>query len=204
MGSKLGDRNSRHDKYYKMALKDKFASRAAYKLEEMDLKFQLVKQGLFVLDLGAAPGSWTQYAAKKIGSKGRVFSIDLNPIEIGLPTWCETQVGDIFDFDFSKEIERNGRKFDLVMSDMASNTTGIRFTDATRSAALVNKIIDILPEILSPKGKFTAKIFRGEDFDETLKRLKVIFKRVKTFKPKSSRSESKELYFVAWDRKRRK
>ena len=201
MGSKLGDKNNRHDQFYKQAQKENYASRAVYKLQEMDQKFKLLRKGMAVLDLGAAPGSWSQYAAKAIGSKGVLIAVDLSPIKLGFPSWVRTIEEDMFKLDFDALLEQTGRPFNLIMSDMASNTTGIRFTDAVRSAALVNAIMDILPMALAPNGKFVAKIFRGQDFDATLHRLRHLFKRVKTFKPKSSRTESKEQYFVAWESK---
>ncbi len=201
MGSKLGDRKRRHDKYFRQAKRLQFASRAVFKLEEMDAKFQLLKRGMFVLDLGAAPGAWTQYAAAKVGKRGGVVGIDLLEITTGFPAHVTLLQGDMTRTDFLPFVQERGRPFDLIMSDMAPNTTGIRFTDAVRSATLVNAALDLVPSLLSPQGKFVAKIFRGAEFDETLQRTRTLFRRVKVFKPKSSRQESKEQYIVGWERR---
>jgi 23S rRNA (uridine2552-2'-O)-methyltransferase len=201
LGSKLGDRNIRHDKFYHKAKDHKYASRAYFKLEEIDKKFKFIKHNQKVLDLGAAPGSWIQYTQGKVGKKGSVVAIDLLPLSIKAAACVSFIQADIFDTSPEDFTNLSGGLFDVVLSDMAPNTTGVAFADASRSAALIMKIMEILPLIIKSDGKFVAKIFQGEDFDKTHKAIKSQFKRVKVFKPESSRPESKEIYFVAWQRR---
>ncbi len=199
MSSKMGDRTYRHDIFYKNAKKNNFASRAIYKLSEIDQRFQLLRKGDRVLDLGAAPGSWMQYALTAVGFEGSVTGIDLLPLKIPLPRNGRFIQGDIREVPEAELFGPEGGQFDVVVSDMAPNTTGVKFTDASRSAALVLLAIEMTDRLLKPGGKFVAKIFLGEDFDESLQLLKSRFVRFKVVKPESSRQESKEVYLVGWD-----
>ena len=201
MGSKLKDKNVRHDKFYKMAKKENYASRAVYKLKEINKKYKFLKKGATVLDLGAAPGSWTQYSQEEVGVNGKVVAIDLLPLQIQPASQTVFIQSDIYETTSEQFIELAEGKFDVILSDMAPNTTGNRFTDAVRSADLVMKILDFVPDLLNDKGFLVAKIFRGHDFDATLKETKHLFKKTKVIKPESSRSESKELYIVAWEKR---
>ncbi|MBU1069271.1 RlmE family RNA methyltransferase [Myxococcota bacterium] len=199
MSSKMGDRTYRHDVFYKNAKKNNFASRAIYKIDEIDQRFKLFARGDRVLDLGAAPGSWTQYALTAVGPTGRVVGIDLLPLKISLPGYGEFIQGDIREVTVETLVGAGGEPFDVVVSDMAPNTTGVKFTDASRSAALVVCALEMTDRLLKPGGKFVAKIFQGVDFDDALMMLKSRFVRFKVVKPESSRQESKEVYLVAWD-----
>ncbi|MBN2723865.1 MAG: RlmE family RNA methyltransferase [Deltaproteobacteria bacterium] len=201
MGSKLGNKGNRHDVYFRKAKEQNFVSRAVYKLKETDEKYKILKKGMTVIDMGAAPGSWSQYAASKIGSSGKLISVDLNELAVSLPAWCRVFKSDFNDLDYEKIMEDNGGPFDVILSDMAPSTTGIKFTDCVRSAELVNFVLDKVPGILKVGGALYCKIFQGEDFDDTVKNVRALFKRVKMIKPDSSRSESKELFIYAWERK---
>lgn len=202
MTSKMGDRAFRHDVFYKKAKEQRFVSRAIYKIEEIDKRFTILKKGDRVLDLGAAPGSWMQYTLRVVGPEGRVVGIDLLELRIQLPIYGRFIQGDIRHVAVEELLGPEGVLFDVVVSDMAPNTIGVKFTDATRSAELVQLGILLTDRVLKPGGKFVAKIFQGEDFDETLKLLKTRFVRFKVVKPESSRPESKELYLVAWERRK--
>ncbi len=201
MSSKMGNRSHRHDIFYKNAKQHQFASRAIFKLEEMDKRFQLFRKGDRVLDLGAAPGSWMQYSLTAVGMTGMVVGIDLLPLTIQLPRHGRFIQADIRDCPDAEFLGPEGLPFDVVVSDMAPNTVGIKFTDAARSAVLVGLAIEMTDRLLKTGGKFVAKIFQGEDFDDTLQLLKSRFVRFKVVKPESSRKESKEVYLVAWDRR---
>lgn len=201
MGSRLGDKKHRHDVYFKKAREENYASRAVYKLQEVDNKYRILRKGMRVIDLGAAPGSWSQYAAKKITSSGHLVSVDLNDLAITLPPWAKFFQSDFNALDYTEIMEEIGGPFEVVLSDMAPSTTGIKFTDCVRSAELVNSILDRIPDLLVPGGSFYCKIFQGEGFDPTLKRVHELFKRVKIIKPDSSRVESKEQFIYAWERK---
>lgn len=201
MTSKMGDRAFRHDTFYKKAKEQRFVSRAIYKLEEIDKRFKIFEKGNRVLDLGAAPGSWMQYALRTVGSGGRVVGIDLLELRIQLPPHGRFIQADIRETPAEELMGPEAVPFDVVISDMAPNTIGVKFTDSARSAELVQLGIHLTDRVLKPGGKFIAKIFQGEDFDETLKLLKTRFVRFKVVKPESSRPESKEVYLVAWDRR---
>jgi 23S rRNA (uridine2552-2'-O)-methyltransferase len=199
MPHKMGDRSYRHDVYYQNAKKNNFASRAVYKLDEIDKRFHLIHKGDHVLDLGAAPGSWMQYSLSAVGPTGRVVGIDLLPLTIQLPGYGVFLQGDIRETPTDRLLAPGGRLFDVVVSDMAPNTIGVKFTDATRSAALVVCALEMTDRVLKPGGGFVAKIFQGVDFDEVLRMLKARFVRFKVVKPESSRMASKEMYLVAWE-----
>jgi len=201
MPHKMGDRTYRHDVYYQNAKKNNFASRAVYKIDEIDRRFHLFRKGDHVLDLGAAPGSWMQYSLAAVGPAGRVVGIDLLPLQIQLPGHGVFIQGDIRETPTEAFLGPDARPFDVVISDMAPNTTGVKFTDASRSAALVVFALEMTDRVLKPGGRFVAKIFQGVDFDDALLLLKSRFVRFKVVKPESSRQESKEVYLVAWERR---
>jgi len=185
---------------------DGYRSRAAYKLIEINDKFQILKAGTNVVDLGAAPGGWSQVAAKIIksdvhGAKNKLIAIDLLPIE---------GIGGVISFekDFYEEDAKdliidslNGQLADVVLSDMAANTTGHSQTDHLRIMDLCENALLFALKILKPGGHFVAKIFRGGAESELLNIAKQNFKKVKHFKPESSRKESSEFYLVAIERK---
>ena len=185
------------DHYFKKAKKENFAARSVYKLEEIDKRFHLFRSGQSVLDLGAAPGSWTQYAAKKIGKTGRILGIDLTEITIKVPEAIFV-VGDINHVDISALANEHSLQtpFDVVLSDMAPKTTGIRITDQARSLELCQMALQSADKYLKVGGSFVAKFFHSDDFKTYQSELKRHFKRVEVVKPESTRAISKEIFFV--------
>ncbi|MBQ7608343.1 MAG: RlmE family RNA methyltransferase [Desulfovibrionaceae bacterium] len=185
------------DHYFLKAKRENYPARSVYKLQELDAKFHLLKSGQAVLDLGAAPGSWSLYAAQKIGANGLVLACDLKPITISLPGQIAFFTEDVFERSpaFEETLRAKG-PFDLVMSDMAPATTGSVFTDQARSFALAEEAFHVAEEYLKENGNFVVKIFMGPDMQSLIAAMRTAFSAVKTFKPKSSRSESKETFIT--------
>ncbi|HEY4113922.1 MAG TPA: RlmE family RNA methyltransferase [Rhizomicrobium sp.] len=184
------------DPYVKEAKAKGYRSRAAFKLIELDRKFHLLKPGARVLDLGAAPGGWSQVAAKKVGPAGAVVAIDILPIEplAGVAIFQ----GDATDRAVESDLrEALGGPADVVLSDMAASTTGHRATDHLRTLALFEAALDVAEEMLKPGGAFVGKVFRGGAANDVLARIKQRFREVRHVKPPASRAESVELYLVA-------
>ena len=184
----------KRDIYVRQSLIDGYRARSVYKLKEIDEKFKILKGGITVIDIGAAPGSWSQYVAKVVKS-GRLISIDLKEME---PIGNTTQIkGDFTDAIIKEEINKyiNG-KVNVVMSDMAVNTTGIKNIDSIQTGELCKEAMIFAKEILLDNGSFISKIFLGGSFNEIVEEGKKIFKEVKVFKPKSSRKESKESFII--------
>lgn len=184
------------DRFTKKAKSEGFVARSIYKLEEIDRRAKLLKPGMRVLDLGAAPGSWTQYAAPKLGSKGRLVAVDLVPLRVAVPPTVKMLEMDIF--GDLEALEKEG-PFELVLSDMAPKTTGISYGDAARSHELVERVLDVCERVLIPNGKLVAKIFQGEGFEEVRNRMRKLFGTVKLIKPEASRKESVETFLYAID-----
>ena len=184
----------RRDTFIKQSKVDGYRARSAYKLIEIDKKFKIFKGGISVIDVGAAPGSWSQYAAKTIKS-GRLISVDLKEIE---PIGNTLQIkGDFTDKKIQDEIKKNSKiKVNVVMSDMAVNTTGIKNIDSIQTGELCKEAIFFSKDIISKKGFFISKIFMGGSFNEIIELGKKIFREVKVFKPKSSRKDSKESFII--------
>jgi len=183
-----------NDNFVVQAKKEGYRSRAAYKLIEINEKFKILKKGMNILDLGAAPGGWSQVASKI--TSGNILAVDLLEIE-PLPG-VKTMIKDFYDADAAQIIvEALGGKVDIVMSDMAANTTGHADTDHLRIMILCEKAAELSFEILKPQGCFIAKIFKGGTENSLLVLIKQKFSKVKHFKPKSSRQESSEEYLVA-------
>ena len=184
----------KRDIYVRKSQVDGYRARSAYKLIEIDDKFKIFKNGISVVDLGASPGSWSQYVAKKVKS-GRLVSIDLKHMEEIENT---TQIkGDFTEKEYQKKIKSFFRsKIDVVLSDMAVNTTGIKDIDAIYTGELCKEAMFFSKENLVKEGRFVAKIFLGTSFNEIVALAKTIFKEVKVFKPKSSRKESKESFII--------
>ncbi|WP_028573760.1 RlmE family RNA methyltransferase [Desulfonatronovibrio hydrogenovorans] len=188
------------DHYFNRAKRDNYPARSVYKLKEMDKKFKLLGPGRKVLDLGAAPGSWSLFAAHKVGDRGLVLAVDLNEPGVSFPEQVSFVQGDIF--EDSSEVARRIREnapYDLVMSDMAPKTTGVKFTDQARSFSLAMQALEVAGSRLRPGGGFVVKILEGPDIRELQDNMRTMFKRVKHFKPKSSRAESKEIFLVGLD-----
>ena len=184
----------RRDTYVKQSKIDGYRARSAYKLKEIDEKFKIFKGGMTVIDIGAAPGSWSQYVSKVVKS-GKLISIDLKEIDIIEKT---IQIkGDFTDTEVQNEIKSHiQNKVDAVISDMAVNTTGIKNIDSAQTGELCKEAMFFSKEIISRDGFFISKIFMGGIFNEIVAEGKKIFKEVKVFKPKSSRKDSKESFIV--------
>ena len=184
----------RRDTYVKQSKIDGYRARSAYKLKEIDEKFKIFKGGMTVIDIGAAPGSWSQYVSKVVKS-GKLISIDLK--EIDLIEKAIQIKGDFTDTEVQNEIKSHiQNKVDAVISDMAVNTTGIKNIDSIQTGELCKDAMFFSKEIISRDGYFISKIFMGGTFNEIVAEGKKIFKEVKVFKPKSSRKDSKENFIV--------
>ncbi len=184
----------RRDTYVRQSKVDGYRARSAYKLIEIDEKFKIFKGGLTVIDIGAAPGSWSQYA-DKVAKNGKLISIDLKKME---PIGSSTQIqGDFTDEDTQEEIKKIiNSKVDIVMSDMAVNTTGIKNIDSIQTGELCKEAMVFAKDLLNENGYFISKIFMGGTFNEIVAEGKKYFKEVKVFKPKSSRKDSKESFII--------
>ncbi|HBC6256668.1 23S rRNA (uridine(2552)-2'-O)-methyltransferase RlmE [Proteus mirabilis] len=189
------------DKYVQQAKKKGFRSRAWFKLEEIQQSDNIFKLGMTVVDLGAAPGGWSQYVVQQLGNKGRIIACDLLPMDpiVGV---------DFLQGDFRDELvlkallDRVGdNKVQVVMSDMAPNMSGTPAVDIPRSMYLVELALDMCRDVLAPGGSFIVKVFQGEGFDEYLGQIRSLFTKVKVRKPDASRSRSREVYIVATGRK---
>ena len=187
------------DYYFLKAKQENYPARSVYKLKEMDSRFHILKAGMHVLDLGAAPGSWSLGAAEKVGKTGLVLAADIQETLTVFPDNVLFMQEDVF--ERSAEFEAVLTKFapfDLVMSDMAPFTTGNKFTDQSRSHDLCVQALEIAKLYLKPGGNFIVKIFMGPDVQEYLVTLRKLFVRVQGFKPQSSRSESKETFYLGF------
>ena len=185
------------DEYVRRAQQEGYRSRAIYKLIEIQQKDKLLKPGMTVIDLGAAPGGWSEYAVTKLGGKGRVIALDILPME---PIdGVEIIQGDFREDDMLAQlldlIGESGA--DLVISDMAPNISGMEVVDIPRSYYLAELALDLARQVLKPGGGLLVKLFQGEGFDEYQKALKQSFKRVVMRKPKASRARSREIYALA-------
>ena len=184
----------RRDTYVRQSKVDGYRARSAYKLKEIDEKFRIFKGGMSVVDIGAAPGSWSQYVAKVVKS-GKIISIDLKEME-NIENTLQIQ-GDFTSVDTQDQIkEYLKKKPDVVMSDMAVNTTGIKNIDSIQTGELCKEAMVFSKKVISEKGFFISKIFMGSTFNEIVALGKKIFKEVKVFKPKSSRKDSKESFII--------
>ena len=185
------------DAYVKRAKQDGFRARSVYKLEEIDRRHKLIKPGMVVVDLGAAPGGWSEYVTRLIGNKGKVFALDILPMR---PIrGAEFIQGDFTVDEVIEELHSRlgGQKVDLVLSDMAPNLSGIKDVDQMRSQELAKQAFDFSLKVLKPKGNFLVKLFHGADFDDFLQMLRKNFKDVKIIKPEASRSRSSEVFLLA-------
>jgi len=184
----------RRDTYVKQSKVDGYRARSAYKLIEIDDKFKIFKGGITVIDIGAAPGSWSQYA-EKVSKSGRLISIDLKKME---PIGNTVQIqGDFTEQTIQEEIKKHTTtKVDVVMSDMAVNTTGIKNIDSIQTGELCKEAMFFAKDLLKDNGFFISKIFMGGTFNEIVAEGKKYFKEVKVFKPKSSRKDSKESFII--------
>lgn len=203
MSGKRGRRNDRwirehvDDPYVRKAQQDGYRSRAVYKLIELDQKDHLLAPGITVLELGAAPGGWTQYIAQRVGVSGRVVASDILPMD-ALPH-TEFIQGDFTDDTVSRQIDTaiGPAGADLVLSDMAPNLSGVASSDQARAIGLAELTLHSAVELLSPAGALALKVFQGEGFDPFMTALRQAFVSVKIRKPAASRPKSREVYVVA-------
>ena len=184
------------DEYVKLAQQRGYRSRAVFKLEEIDSRDRLIRPGMSVVDLGAAPGGWSQYVAGKIGKHGRIIALDILPVE-AIPG-VEIIQGDFQDEQILNQVLQalEGKPVDLVLSDMAPNMSGTRVVDQTRAIYLAELALDMARLILKPGGAFVAKLFMGAGFEEYQKNARNSFSGLANRKPKASRDRSREVYLV--------
>ena len=189
------------DQYVQKARKSGYRARAAYKLEEIDQKYRLIKPGQTIIDLGAAPGSWSQYVVKKVGDRSQLIMLDLLPFDA--IEGAQLIQGDFTEESSLEQIREltDGRLFDLVLSDMAPNITGIALQDQARYERLLESVLDFCQHSLRPGGNLLTKFFEGESAQAIRAIMKARFVQLKTIKPDASRSQSKELYLLALNRK---
>lgn len=196
-------KNRLNDHFLQKARAESFRSRAAYKLEEIDGKYKLIKPGQKILDLGAAPGSWSQYAMRKVAGKAKIIAIDL--LEVDPIEGVIILQGDIRDEKNQAQItELAAGKVDVILSDMAPDTTGVHYADTENSALLVHLALDIVEKLLKPGGSFVAKVFEGAEYHALLQRARKLFGFAKSFNPKASLNRSREIFLVATDYKPQK
>lgn len=190
------DRQER-DPWVQRARREGWRSRAVFKLEQIDRKERLIRPGMVCVDLGAAPGGWSQYVTGKLDGKGRIVAVDLLPMD-ALPD-VEFVEGDFREDEvFERLLEAVGESgADLVMSDMAPNISGTKAVDQPRSMYLAELALDMARRVLKPGGSFVCKVFQGEGFDEFVRDTRNSFERVRVIKPEASRSGSREVYLVA-------
>lgn len=189
------------DQYVQKARKSGYRARAAYKLEEIDQKYRLIRPGQLIIDLGAAPGSWSQYVVKKMDKSSHLMMLDLLPFD-------PIEGAELFQGDFTEQASLDriqtwsgGEQFDLVLSDMAPNITGIALQDQARYERLLESVLEFCQSSLRPGGVLLTKFFEGESAQGIRAQMKKQFNQLKTIKPDASRSNSKELYLLALNRK---
>ncbi|OHC83777.1 MAG: 23S rRNA methyltransferase [Sideroxydans sp. RIFOXYB12_FULL_59_6] len=194
--SKQWMREHVNDPYVQMAQKDGYRARAAYKLLELDERDHMIKPGMVVVDLGAAPGSWCQVVAKKLGEHGRIIALDLLPLDPLLRV--EFIQGDFREESVLAQLEKklDGRPISLVISDMAPNISGVVSADQARAMYLAELALDFAVSHLAPGGSFVAKVFQGTGFEDYMKSMRTHFAKVVARKPKASRDRSSEQYLV--------
>jgi 23S rRNA (uridine2552-2'-O)-methyltransferase len=192
---------SRPDFYAQKAKKEGYMARSVYKLEEIQNKTRLIKPGNTVLDIGASPGSWTQYVLRLLKGNGRVVGADLKPLgnfkAKGNLTFIQ---GDVFSDEIEEQLEASG-PFNVIISDAAPSTSGNKLMDTRRSYDLVERILEFALKWLEPGGNFTVKVFQGGDEQILFDRMKEEFGQVKRLKPKAVRKESFETYFIGLNRR---
>jgi len=184
------------DNFVKQAQNDGYRSRAAYKLLELNDKDKLFKPGMCVVDIGAAPGGWSQVAAMMVGDKGRIIALDILPMD----SFAQVEFiqGDFTEDSVFKTLmdTLNGQAVDLVICDIAPNISGVRLVDQSKAMYLVELALDFAQQVLKPGGNFAVKVFEGEGLDEFRQTARGMFSKVLNRKPKASRDESRELYIV--------
>ena len=187
-----------NDHHARRARAEGYLARSVYKLEEIDRKHRLFRPGDRVIDLGASPGSWSQYLSERLGPKGRVLGIDLTEIRLVLPN-VTFVTQDIFTADWAALLARAdmAAPVDAVISDMAPKTTGVHVTDHARSVELCQMALAVADRLLRPGGSFVCKLFDGEDFQAFRREVQARYQKVAVLRPESTRSSSRELFFIA-------
>ncbi|HEX3757809.1 MAG TPA: RlmE family RNA methyltransferase [Kofleriaceae bacterium] len=193
--AKLDDRGTRRDRFHQKAKREGFAARAVYKLEEIHSRFAVLERGMTrVLDLGCAPGSWLQYARQQLGEPARLVGLDRGALPRPVPG-ARIVIGDVMTVSVA-ELLGELPAFDIVLSDMAPDTSGIRHLDQARSEALFERALEIATAVLAPGGNFVGKLFQGPDFKRLTEVVRARFAVQKTAKPASSRQISIEQYVI--------
>jgi len=187
------------DPYRRQARAEGFVSRAVYKLKAIDEKYRLFRRGQRVLDLGCSPGSWLQYIASRIGPEGLALGVDLEPPQVPLAHPLDFVPGDLLSLDF-ETIREKSPYFEVIVSDLAPKTSGIKGVDQERSLALAQRAWEVAQEFLAPGGHFLVKIFEGPDTGGFMARLKGAFRQCHRVKPAGSRPASKEYYLLGLGR----
>lgn len=194
------------DHYFKKAKEQNFVARSIFKLEEIDQKFKIISPNQKILDLGASPGSWSQYCSKKIGPKGRLLGVDLTEIDLKLAKTMSNAKfiqADLRDINLEEIFNEYGfnEPFDVVLSDMAPKTTGIRITDQARSYELCDIALNVARKFLRKDGHFVCKLFHSDDFSKLREEIKKDFQKFEAVKPDSTRKISKEIFLVGLKKK---
>ena len=187
------------DYYFKKAKKERYPARSVYKLEEAQQKYRFLKNGDTVLDLGCQPGSWSIYAAKTVGPQGLVVGVDLqdgNKVNIAKAAEIIWLHHDITSDDIVENIEKIKENFRVILSDIAPRTSGNKWVDQQQSLNLARRVLELAGRLLESGGNFYVKVFEGEDFKEYVDSVRKSFKTVKIVKPKSSRTESREVFVL--------
>lgn len=182
------------DYHTREAHKAGFVARSVFKLSEIDRRVDLLSPGQHVLDLGAAPGSWSAYAAQKIGNQGRLLAVDLKPLTARLDPWCTVIEGDAFALESC--VLDDLAPYDVVLSDMAPNTTGHKGVDQARSFDLFCRALELATALLRPEGSFVGKLFMSGEYEEARNRMRQSFAKVRTIRPETTRSVSSEIFLV--------
>lgn len=198
-GKPKNGRAPRKDYYYYKAKKESYAARSIFKLEQMDQKYGLFKNGMRVLDLGCHPGSWLQYVSRKIGNSGMAVGIDRTETILLLPN-VRNVTADIYELTW-QTLGEPPHSFDIVMSDMAPNTSGIKSVDQLQSAALAERALHLGLTFIKPGGGFVVKVFMGPDEPKLFNEMRLHFEKVLRYKPDASKSNSMEIYLVGLERK---
>jgi len=187
-----------NDTYVQQAQQQGYASRAVFKLKQIQQKDKILKSSMTVIDLGAAPGGWCQYTAEVIGDTGRIFALDLLPLQISDKNIYFLQ-GDFHEQAVVDELllEMGSRKADVVLSDMAPNLSGVKAIDIPKSIYLAELAFDLCGQVLTKQGTLLVKVFQGEGFDSLVKTLRQAFGQVSIRKPQASSAKSKEIYLLA-------
>jgi 23S rRNA (uridine2552-2'-O)-methyltransferase len=197
--SRKGNPYQKADRFTKEAKAAGYPARSVFKLEEIDQRARLLRPGMHVLDLGASPGSWAIYAAKKVGPQGKVLAVDLKPLETALPREVVFIQGDAFALDDATLAA--SAPYDVVLSDMAPNTTGNRAADQARSFELFMRALEVSGRLVKRGGAFVGKIFMGEDLPMARAAVKKLYAGERLIRPEGTRSVSYEIFVVATDRR---